>query len=206
VFEPFSEVKKDLEKVEKTNPASQSFARVDFHQELEAAINEQINIEYNMSYIYHAMYAYFDRDNIGLPGLAKYFKDESEDERSHAEKLMAYQNTRGGRVSLKSIMLPEMDYSNEDKGDALYAMELALSLEKLNFQKLRELVALADDHNDAQMSDYILNELLKQQVVDVKKVSEYVSQLRRVGKGLGVWQFDQELGGAVGGAADGAVA
>lgn len=25
------------------------------------------------------------------------------------------------------------------------------------------------------------------------QVSEYVSQLRRVGKGLGVWQWDQQL-------------
>ena len=28
----------------------------------------QINIEYNISYIYHSLYAFFDRDNIGLPG------------------------------------------------------------------------------------------------------------------------------------------
>lgn len=29
----------------------------------------QINIEYNISYIYHSLYAFFDRDNIGLPGV-----------------------------------------------------------------------------------------------------------------------------------------
>lgn len=37
------------------------------------------------------------------------------------------------------------------KGDALYAMELALSLEKLNFTKLRELHAVADAAEDAQV-------------------------------------------------------
>lgn len=31
------------------------------------------------------------------------------------------------------------------------------------------------------------------QVESVKKVSEFVSQLRRVGKGLGVYQFDKQL-------------
>ncbi len=36
-------------------------------------------------------------------------------------------------------------------------------------------------------------ELLQDQVEDVKKASEYVSQLRRVGKGLGVYQFDRNL-------------
>lgn len=37
----------------------------------------------------------------------------------------------------------------------------------------------------------------------MKKVSEYVSQLRRVGKGLGVYQFDKQLAAevAAGGAA-----
>ena len=31
-------------------------------------------MEYNVSYIYHALFAFFDRDNVGLPGFAKYFK------------------------------------------------------------------------------------------------------------------------------------
>lgn len=34
---------------------------------------------------------------------------------------------------------------------------------------------------------------LHEQVKDIKRVSEYVSQLRRVGKGLGVFEFDKYL-------------
>lgn len=29
------------------------------------------SVEYNVSYVYHALFAYFDRDNIALKGLAK---------------------------------------------------------------------------------------------------------------------------------------
>jgi hypothetical protein len=29
------------------------------------------SVEYNVSYVYHAMFAYFDRDNVALKGLAK---------------------------------------------------------------------------------------------------------------------------------------
>jgi hypothetical protein len=29
------------------------------------------SVEYNVSYVYHALFAYFDRDNVGLPGFAK---------------------------------------------------------------------------------------------------------------------------------------
>ena len=39
--------------------------------------------------------------------------------------------------------------------------------------------------------------LLSEQEDAVKTVSEYVATLRRVGKGLGVFQFDRELGAKV---------
>lgn len=46
---------------------------------------------------------YFDRDDVALPGFRKYFKKSSDEERGHAEKLMKYQNMRGGRIVLKAI-------------------------------------------------------------------------------------------------------
>mmetsp|Transcript_42843 Transcript_42843/g.101702 ORF Transcript_42843/g.101702 Transcript_42843/m.101702 type:complete len:258 (-) Transcript_42843:237-1010(-) len=192
-FEPFTEVEPYAVTVSNAG-AEESLARLGYNPECEAAVNEQINIEYNVSYVYHAMYAYFDRDNVELPGFAQFFKDNSEEERQHAELLMDYQNQRGGRVQLQSILLPQTEFGGPDaKGDALYAMELALSLEKMNFQKLRALHDIADKHNDAQMCDFIESELLADQVEDIKKVAGYVSQLRRAGKGLGVFQFDRFL-------------
>lgn len=73
------------------------------------------SVEYNVSYIYHALYAYFDRDNVALPGLAEYFKHQSEEEREHAEKCMEYQNKRGGRVKLQPLASPETEYLNAKK-------------------------------------------------------------------------------------------
>lgn len=58
-------------------------------------------------------------------------------------------------MKLQSILLPETEFNNKDKGDALYAMELSLSLEKLNFQKLLQLHKVAADNEDAQLTDYI---------------------------------------------------
>lgn len=191
VFEPFNEVKGQLSTVATLDNSTQSFARLDYHQECEAAINEQINIEYNISYVYHALHAFFDRDNVGLTGLAKYFKDASDEEREHAQLLLTFQNVRGGRVKLSGIVAPEMEFNHPEKGDALYAMELALSLEKLNFSKLRQLHAVAVKHDDAQMADFIEGNLLQEQAKAVKEVSVYVSQLRRVGKGHGTWHFDR---------------
>ncbi|XP_050154869.1 ferritin-3, chloroplastic-like isoform X4 [Malus sylvestris] len=191
VFEPFEEVKKELDLVPSLPQVS--LARQKFTDESEAAINEQINVEYNVSYIYHAMYAYFDRDNVALKGLAKFFKESSEEERDHAEKLMEYQNKRGGRVKLQSILMPVSEFEHPEKGDALYAMELALSLEKLTNEKLLHLHSVAVKNKDPQLTDFVETEFLAEQVEAIKKISEYVAQLRRVGKGHGVWHFDQAL-------------
>ncbi|KDO63247.1 hypothetical protein CISIN_1g023956mg [Citrus sinensis] len=162
VFQPFEEVKKEVLDV----PVSPllSLARQKYEDECEAAINEQINVEYNVSYVYHALYAYFDRDNIALRGLAKFFKESSEEEREHAEKFMEYQNLRGGKVKLHSIMQPPSEFDHAEKGDALYAMELALSLEKLTNEKLLSLHSVADRNNDPQMAEFVESEFLGEQV------------------------------------------
>ena len=62
---------------------------------------------------------------------------------------------RGGRTKLAHLTAPQAEYQHETKGDALHAMELALSLEKLNFQKLRHLHDVAEESKDAQMSDFV---------------------------------------------------
>ncbi|KAL4448491.1 hypothetical protein ABPG75_005710 [Micractinium tetrahymenae] len=192
-FKPFDEVAPVLAST--TNAGSDpraSFARTKtFASECEAAINEQINIEYNVSYVYHAMSAFFDRDSVSLPGFAEYFRRNSLEEREHAQ-LIDLQNTRGGRVLLNSIVTPDTEYDHPEKGDALYAMELSLSLEKLNFDKLLHLWEVVDKHGDPQLTQYI-EDMLQDQTEDIKKVADYVAQLRRVGKGHGVWQFDHEL-------------
>ncbi|KAL3151498.1 hypothetical protein ABBQ38_012497 [Trebouxia sp. C0009 RCD-2024] len=196
LFKPFDEVKSELTAVEKADmngqPIEDSFARVGYAQDAEYAVNEQVNIEYNMSYVYHAMSAYFDRDNVALPGLASYFRAASEEEREHAQTLMDFQAVRGGRTKLAHLTAPQADYNHEEKGDALHAMELALSLEKLNFHKLRELHDVADATKDAQMADFV-ETMLAEQAKGVKIVADYVAQLRRIGKGHGVFHFDQVM-------------
>ncbi|KAL5206221.1 hypothetical protein ABZP36_034430 [Zizania latifolia] len=190
-FQPFEELKGELSLVPLAK--DQSLARHKFLDDCEAAINEQINVEYNASYAYHSLFAYFDRDNVALKGFAKFFKESSDEERGHAEKLMKYQNKRGGRVRLQSIVTPLTEFDHPEKGDALYAMELALALEKLVNEKLHNLHSVASRCNDPQLTDFIESEFLEEQVEAIKKISEYVAQLRRVGQGHGVWHFDQML-------------
>ena len=78
-------------------------------------------------------------------------------------RISALQATRGGRVKLAALAAPPPDYNHEQKGDALYSMEIALALEKLNFQMLYSLHETADKAGDAQMTDFV-EEMLAEQV------------------------------------------
>jgi ferritin heavy chain len=161
--------------------------RQNFHDESEAAINKQINIELHASYVYQAMASYFDRDDVALKGFHKFFKESSDEEREHAEKLMKYQNRRGGRVVYQSIDKPPKD----NWGSGLEAMQAALELEKAVNQSLLDLHKLASSHNDPSLCDFLESEFLQEQVESIKKISEYVTNLKRVGPGLGEYQFDK---------------
>lgn len=166
-----------------------SVVRMNFHSESEAAINRQINLELYASYVYFSMYGYFDRDDVALPGFAKFFKKQSTEEREHAQKLMEYQNLRGGRIVLADVKKPERD----EWGNGLDAMLGALQLEKNVNAALLELHSIASKHNDVQMTDFLESEYLKEQVESINKIAKYITILKRVGPGLGEYEFDREL-------------
>jgi len=167
---------------------AQTQPRQNYHVESEAGINKQINMELYASYVYQSMYLYFDRDDVALPGFAKYFKGNSEEEREHAEKLMKYQNKRGGRIVLQDIQKPDRD----EWGSPLEAMQTTLALEKSVNQALLDLHKIADKHGDAQMMDFLEGEYLKEQVEAIKEISDHITNLKRVGTGLGEYMYDKE--------------
>jgi ferritin heavy chain len=171
--------------------ASDSKIRQNFHAESEAGINKQINLELYASYVYQSMAMYYDRDDVALPGFSKFFKHNSEEEREHAEKLMKYQNKRGGSIILKDVKKPEKDNS---WGTGLDGLEAALSLEKAVNQSLLDLHALAGANNDPSLCDFIESEYLQEQVDAIKDLSDKITQLKRAGPaGLGEYLFDQKL-------------
>ncbi|CAL1538281.1 unnamed protein product [Lymnaea stagnalis] len=165
-----------------------SQARQNYAEECEAAINRQINLELYASYVYSSMAFHFDRDDVALPGFHKFFKKQSDEEREHAEKLMKYQNMRGGRVLLQDVKKPELD----EWGNGLEAMSSALKLEKSVNQSLLDLHKVAEGKNDVQLGDFLEGEFLKEQSESIKQIADYVRQLTRAGPGLGEFLFDKE--------------
>jgi len=167
---------------------SVSQCRQNYHSESEAGVNRQINMELYASYTYQSMSMYFDRDDVALPGFSKFFKKSSDEEREHAEKLMKFQNKRGGRIVLQDIKKPDRD----EWGTGLEAMQVAMQLEKSVNQSLIDLHKVCSSHEDAQMADFIESEYLSEQVDAIKEIGDHITQLKRVGPGLGEYTYDKE--------------
>merc|ERR1712002_21384 len=168
---------------------SQSKVKQNYQPDSEALINKQINMELYASYVYLSMSAYFARDDIALHGFSKRFRDASHEERDHAEALIDYQNMRGGWVVFREIAKPTCD----EWGTALEAIEASLELEKTVNESLLNMHKMADGHSDAQLTDFIEGTYLKEQVEAIKEIGDLVTNMKRVGDGLGLHIIDKEL-------------
>ncbi|PAA66162.1 hypothetical protein BOX15_Mlig006278g2 [Macrostomum lignano] len=168
-----------------------SRVRQNFHEDCEAAINKQINMELYASYTYQAMHFHFLREDVALKGIAGFFGKSSEEEREHAEKLMKYQNMRGGTIVLQDVQKP----AKQTWGSMLEAIQDALELEKVVNQSLLDLQKLADSRGDPQLCDFIEGEYLKEQVESIKELADHATNLKRVGSGLGEFMYDKEAFG-----------
>ena len=167
--------------------------RQNWSTECEKALNEQIEREYSASLSYHLLSAHFDRDDVGLNKLRDYFQKASLEEREHADKLMAYQNMRGGRVLFNNIM-PKHFTLTQVNNDILPAFVFALDLEKSINEHLLNLHKVASSSNDPQFSDYLEGEFLKEQVEAINEISKIISILTRFnGDQHAMWNYVQTL-------------
>jgi len=166
-----------------------NIVRQNFTVEVENGINNQINMELTASYVYLSMASYFSRHDVALPNIAKYFKEQSLEEREHAQKLIDYQIMRGGNLQLSDVKAPEI----QNWGSALNAFESALTLEKKVNESLLTLHAISNSHNDPQCCDFLETHYLEEQVKSIKELADHVTNLKRVGGDLGVYIFDREF-------------
>merc|ERR1712241_1219411 len=163
--------------------------RQNYHEDCEALINKQINMEFYASYVYLSMSSYFNRDDQALHGFAGHFRKESDGEREHGMKLMEYQTKRGGRCVFQDIAKP----CNSEWGTPLEAMEVALELEKTVNQSLLDLHKVAGDKGDGHLCVFLESEYLEEQVAGIKAIGDLITKMKRAGDGLGLHIMDKEM-------------
>ncbi|XP_029705021.1 ferritin, lower subunit isoform X1 [Takifugu rubripes] len=154
----------------------QGGVKQNLHAETEADINKLSNIFLNASYTYLALGMYFDRDDVALPNFSRFFLERSVKERDQAEKLLEYQNMRGGRVLLQTIAKP----SREDWRGGLDAMTFSLDYQKTLNTCILDVHRRANGHTDPHFCDFLEQHFIADSHDTIKKLGDYQGSLTRM--------------------------
>ncbi|GFW69639.1 ferritin heavy chain A [Trichonephila clavipes] len=136
--------------------------------------------------------AHFDHNSIARKGFAKFFADNSLEEREHAHKFIDYLNSRGARFAGFDIKMPSK--ASWNKG--LDALTDALNLEKHVNNKLHHLHDVASlQCIDQHLMDFLESEFFDEQVKSIDQLSRYISIVKGMDSPMGEYLFDQQLQG-----------
>jgi ferritin len=155
-------------------------------RKMQDAINEQINKELYSAYMYLSMAAYCEDAN--LPGSAHWMRAQANEEVEHAMKFFDYVNERGGRVVLKAIDQPSVEFQG-----LLDVFERTLEHEQYVTSLIDNLYTLALEEKDY-ASQSFLQWFIDEQVEEEASATEIVETLKMIGdKGHALVMLDRQL-------------
>jgi len=156
-------------------------------KKMEKALNEQLNAEMYSAYLYLAMAAWFESQN--LPGFAAWMKVQHREETAHGMKFFKFVAERRGRVGLKAIEEPAKDWKSP-----LTAFEAAFEHEQYITGRIGDLVNLAGEEKD-HAANAFLQWFVNEQVEEEASVDSIVQKLKMAEKAPGAMlMMDHELG------------
>ena len=167
-------------------------------QIVQDAINQQINAEFSASYSYLAMSAYCERQNF--LGCAKWLRIQSREEYSHGMKLLDFLLARNGKVELKPLPGPSVDYPS-----VTAVFQNALRQEEEVSQQIDRLYELAFKEK-AFAALVELQWFLTEQVEEERTAREIVAKFELLkGDAAALLDLDRDLGSRVPDTAESAV-
>jgi len=154
-------------------------------EKLQDALNEQMKNEFYSAYLYKGMQAYFDGEE--LKGFANWFRVQTLEEATHAEKFFNFINDAGGKAELRAI-----DAVTSAYGSPLEAYEAALKHEQLVTSRINQLMDLARDESN-HAAQIFLQWFVTEQVEEESSALNFIKKLKLVaGDGRGILLLDQE--------------
>ena len=155
-------------------------------QKLQDALNEQINKELYSEYIYLSMEAYMRQND--LDGFANFFHVQTQEEHLHAMKIYNFVIDRGGKVVLKKLDDPPVDFKS-----VIDVFEQTLTHEQYITKSISDLMDIAMKENDHAVISF-LKWYVDEQVEEEATVTKILSKLKLIGgEGHGMLMIDGEL-------------
>ena len=160
------------------------FKTMKFTQRMQSAINEQINLEMFSANTYLSMSAYFAQR--GLDGFAHWYFQQYKEELEHAEDMMRYIITRGGKVEIKAVGAVENEYNSAlEVAEKAYAHECHVS------ESIEKLVRLASEEQDMPSQDFFWK-YIREQVEEEANATLLIDRIR-LSEGHSLLFLDKEL-------------
>ncbi len=151
---------------------------------MQEALNGQIQKEFASSYLYLAMAAYCETQN--LPGFATWLKVQAQEEWGHGMKIYEFILDRGGTVSLQAIEQPPVEF-----GTPVDVFKAVLKHEQKITAAINDLYSLAAKENDY-ATQIMLQWFITEQVEEEKTASDILALLKMAGEHVVV--LDHRLG------------
>jgi ferritin len=157
------------------------------NKKIEEAFNEHLNAELYSSYLYLSMSNYFAAQN--LEGMTSWMRVQAGEEEAHGMKFIDFINERGGRVILKQIDEPKVEWSSP-----LEAFQDAYNHECLISSKINKLVDLAIAES-AHAANTFLQWFVTEQVEEEATALSIVEKLKMIdNNSMGLLMIDEQLG------------
>ena len=156
-----------------------------FTQAMQDAINEQVNREMWSAHLYLSMSAHFA--NEGLKGFSSWFYKQYKEEIAHAEDMMKYILTRGGKVEVRAVdAVPTTFESTLAIVEQVYEHECYVS------SCIEDLVRVASKEQDMASQDFFWK-YIREQVEEEETASDLLQSVR-MAQDKYLYQLDKELG------------
>jgi ferritin len=152
---------------------------------IQDALNEQINAEFYSAYLYLAMSAWCEQND--LAGMAHWFQIQAQEEAAHAMKFFGYVVNRSGRVVLGTVEAPPNDWESP-----IHVFKHTLVHEQEVTARVNKLVDVARDSGDHQ-TEALLHWFVSEQVEEEATASSIVGKLKLAGDGGGLFMIDEQL-------------
>ena len=153
---------------------------------MQAALNKQLNAELHSGYLYLSMNAYFK--TLNLDGFANWMYYQAQEELTHGMKFYDFINQRGGQVTLDLIEAPPASWESP-----LAAFEATLAHEQKVTGLINDLMEVALTERD-HATQIFLQWFVSEQVEEEESVGGVLEQLKLMGAAKGgLFMIDREL-------------